>query len=129
MTDEFAAKTRVDVLAVCYNRRQEGERREIIDDLPQIRELAARMDRPLSLHMNAKRSRAEYRQIIGSGIRKINIPTEMSVAAVDAIKKELADKPNVNLVNLMSVVRRGVKNIARQYMICLDCIPRGKKQT
>lgn len=79
---------------------------------------------PLVMHggTRSKLNREDYRKYIDSGIAKINIATDMSVAAVQKLKQELSHNPSSNYIHLMMVVKKGVKESVRKYMLYFDCI-------
>lgn len=119
---EFVDKTKVDALAVAV-----GNNHGMYHGRPRINflrlaELNNVANVPLVMHGGSRLSREDYRSSILSGITKINIATDMSLAAAERLKLELAKNPAANYINLMSVVKKGVKESVRQYMLHFDCI-------
>lgn len=59
------------------------------------------------------------------GISKINIPTDTSLVAGERLRDELARHPKANYIHLMGIVKKGVKDSVRRYMIHFDCVSKG----
>ena len=77
---------------------------------------------PLVMHGGSKLTREEYHSSISAGIAKVNIATDMSLAAMEKLKVKLAKSPQLNYIHLMAVVKKGVKESVRKYMLYFDCI-------
>lgn len=120
---DFAHKTRIDALAVAVGTSHGAYKGDTKLNFSRLSELNAKIDVPLVMHGGSRLSREDFRNSIQSGISKINIATDMSLAAVEKLKAELAKTSNgTNYVNLMSAVKRGVKDSVRRYMLNFDCI-------
>ena len=87
-----------------------------------LSELNSALNVPLVMHGGSRLSSDDYRNSIKSGISKINIATDMSLAAAEKLKAELVKNPNANYIHLMTVVKKGVKESVRKYMLAFDCI-------
>jgi len=74
------------------------------------------------MHGGSRLHKDDYRHSIHSGISKINIATDMSLAAAETLRTELGRSATANYVNLMNAVKKGVKESVRKYMLCFDCI-------
>ncbi|SDF23658.1 class II fructose-bisphosphate aldolase [Sporolituus thermophilus] len=122
MAADFVDKTGVDALAVAVGNNHGAYRGAPKLNFSRLSELSAAVQVPLVMHGGARLTRDEYRNSIQSGITKINIATDMSQAAAERLKAELAKNPNANYIHLMSVVKKGVKDSVRKYMLCFDCI-------
>ncbi|VBB08762.1 ketose-bisphosphate aldolase class-ii [Lucifera butyrica] len=119
---DFVDKTKVDALAVAVGNNHGTYRGNPHLHLGRLTELTGTVHVPLVLHGGSKLKKEEYRQSIQSGIAKINIATDMSLAAAENLKNELAKSPGANYIHLMSIVKKGVKDSVRRYMLSFDCI-------
>lgn len=118
---EFVDKTRVDALAVAVGNNH-GWRGAAQINISRLGELNQAVNVPLVMHGGAKLTRDDYKNSIQTGISKINIATDMSLAAAEKLKAELVKNPAANYINLMSVVKKGVKDSVRKYMLAFGCI-------
>ena len=82
---EFVAETGVDFLAVAVGTAHGQYDGEPIVDLELLAEIRERVDIPLVLHGGSGLSEKQYRDAIGAGIAKINIATDLFVAAGEAV--------------------------------------------
>ncbi|MHC1746019.1 MAG: ketose-bisphosphate aldolase [Negativicutes bacterium] len=119
---DFVAKTKIDALAIAANRNHGVCKNEIQLDFARLSQLSSQITIPLVMHGGSKLRKEDYRDAIQAGISKINIATDMSLVAAEKLKSELAASPNANYVHLMSVVKKGVKDSVRKYMLYFDCI-------
>ena len=88
----FIADTGVDILAVAIGSAHglyKGTPELDLDRLGQIRD---RVDVPLVLHGGSGLSDNDFRSAIAGGICKVNIYTNMAVAAVGAMRQSLSDE-------------------------------------
>lgn len=119
---DFVEKTKVDALAVAVGTNHGMYRGGPKLNFSRLAELNNTVNVPLVMHGGSKLSREDYQNSIQSGISKINIATDMSMAAGETIKNELAKNPSANYIQLMSTVKKGVKDSVRRYMLAFDCI-------
>jgi len=122
MAAEFVGKTKVDALAVAIGTNHGAYRGSPRLNFSRIEELNNAIDIPLVMHGGSKLGKEDYQNSIGSGISKINIATDMSLAAAEKLKTELGKIPTTNYIHLMSVVKKGVKDSVRSYMLNFGCI-------
>ena len=121
----FAQKTRIDALAVgCGNHL--GDSADAALDVERLGMLRQMVQIPLVMHGGAGLQAEEYRRLIQAGIAKINIATDTSTVAAEQLKKELSRTPHMNYVNLMAIVKKGVKESVRKYMLAFECISKAK---
>lgn len=118
----FVDKTKVDALAVAV-----GTSHGIYHGIPKLNfsrlnELSNTINVPLVMHGGSRLDKNDYKQAIHSGISKVNIATDMSMAAAETLKAEMTKNANANYIHLMSTVKKGVKESVRKYMLCFDCI-------
>lgn len=118
----FVDKTKVDALAVAVGTNHGSYRGAPRLNFSRLSELNSSVTVPLVMHGGSKLQKDEYRNSINAGIAKINIATDMSLAAAETIKTELTKSPSVNYIHLMSAVKKGVKDSVRRYMLAFDCI-------
>jgi ketose-bisphosphate aldolase len=122
MATEFVQKTKIDALAVGIGHNN-GKMREMTTfNYAKLGELYGAVQVPLVMHGGSRMQRDEYRLAINAGIAKINIATDMSLVAAETLKTELAKNPTANYISLMAVVKKGVKDSVRKYMLSFDCI-------
>jgi len=119
---EFVEKTKVDALAVAVGNNHGAYRGAPKLNFSRLSELNAAVNVPLVMHGGSKLSRDDFRSFIQAGIAKINIATDMSAAAAETLKAELAKNPGANYIHLMTTVKKGVKDSVRKYMLAFDCI-------
>ncbi|WP_246105572.1 class II fructose-bisphosphate aldolase [Sporomusa termitida] len=118
----FVEKTRVDALAVAVGTNHGVYRGGPKLNFSRLSELNNTVNVPLVMHGGSKLSKEDYQSSIQSGITKINIATDMSMAAGETIRAELAKNQSANYIHLMSMVKKGVKDSVRKYMLSFDCI-------
>lgn len=124
---EFISRTKVDALAVGIGNNHGSYRGKPKLDYDRIKGLKDMVQVPLVLHGGSKLARADFQQGIINGIAKVNIATDMCIAATKTIKNELEINPDVHYVNLMSSVKKGVKEAVKKYMLSFGCVNKGKR--
>ena len=120
---DFVGKTGIDALAIAMGNNH-GVRKVSASQMnfSRLSELNSAVNVPLVMHGGSRLSKEEYRSSIESGISKINVATDMSLAAAARLKSELEKNPSSNYIHLMTVVKKGVKESVRKYMLAFDCI-------
>ncbi len=121
----FAERSRIDALAVAVGRHNSADGLNNGLNLALVKELNGKVDVPLVMHGGARLSREHYMESIQVGISKINIPTDTSLVAGERLRDELARHPEANYIHLMGIVKKGVKESVRRYMIHFDCVSKG----
>jgi fructose-bisphosphate aldolase, class II len=124
---EYVERTKVDALAVGVGNNHGMYRGKPKLDFGRVQELKTTVQVPLVLHGGSKLTKADFQQGIVRGIAKVNIATDMFVAATETLKKELDVNPNIHYVNLMGTVKKGVKEAVKKYLLAFGCINKGKK--
>jgi fructose-bisphosphate aldolase class II len=112
----FAAATGVDILAVAIGSAHGLYQGDPELDLERLREIRAQLDIPLVLHGGSGISDDDFRAAIAEGICKVNIYTNMAVAAVEAIQKSLAD-PAVRYMRVQQAAQGAIKDVV---VHCMD---------
>lgn len=118
----FVDKTKVDALAVAV-----GTSHGVYHGTPKLNfsrlnELSNTINVPLVMHGGSRLDKNDYKLAINSGISKVNIATDMSMAAAETLKAEMSRNSSANYIHLMATVKKGVKDSVRKYMLCFDCI-------
>ena len=119
---DFVAKTKIDALAIAAGNNHGVCKNDVQLDFSRLSQLSSQINIPLVMHGGSKLRKEDYRDAIQAGISKINIATDMSLVAAEKLKAELVASPTANYVHLMSVVKKGVKDSVRKYMLYFDCI-------
>jgi ketose-bisphosphate aldolase len=108
--ERFVAQTGVDALAVAFGSAHgvyKGEPELELDLLGRIR---AGVQVPLVLHGGSGLSDDDFRAAIEHGISKVNIYTNMALAALKAMRGSLAD-PEVSYVEVGQTVQEAIKDV------------------
>ncbi|HJN18542.1 MAG TPA: class II fructose-bisphosphate aldolase [Armatimonadota bacterium] len=87
---EFVRETGVDFLAIAVGTAHGQYDGEPLIDLDLLGEIRERVDIPLVLHGGSGLSEQQFRDAIGAGIAKINIATDLFVAAGQAVAETVA---------------------------------------
>ncbi|MCU0486338.1 MAG: class II fructose-bisphosphate aldolase [Anaerolineales bacterium] len=98
----FVRDTGVHCLAVCIGNVHGHYRGEPRLDFSLLERIKEQVAIPLVLHGASGLSEEHIRKSIRLGIRKFNVNTEVRDAYLSALSKTLAEKPGVDLVDLMS---------------------------
>ncbi len=111
---EFCSQTQIDALAVSIGNVHGIYRREPNLDFNRLTSIARKTGTPLVLHGGSGIPDADFQRAIELGINKINIYTDMSVAAYAKLKQVLHDQPKlVDYPAILYQGRKAVKEIVR----------------
>ncbi len=88
---DFVSRTGVDALAIAVGTAHGAYKLPPKLDFERIRAIARAIDIPLVLHGGSGLSDSDFRQAIQEGISKVNIFTDINVAAVNAIIRNFQD--------------------------------------
>lgn len=91
MAKDFVAKTGVDALAIAVGSAHGAYKLPPKLDFERIRTIANTIDVPLVLHGGSGLTDNDFRQAIHDGISKVNIFTDINVAAVKAVRNNFLD--------------------------------------
>jgi len=119
----FVADTEVDVLAVAIGSAHGLYKEEPELDLERLRQLRAAVDVPLVLHGGSGLSDKDFQAAIAGGICKVNIYTNMAVAAVEAMRTSL-DNPAVNYIQVQRAIQEAIKEVVVHCMQVFDSVNR-----
>lgn len=111
----FVADTEADVLAVAIGSAHGLYRGTPELDLRRLREIRAAVDVPLVLHGGSGLSDEDFRAAIEGGICKINIYTNMALAAVEAMRRSLED-PAVRYRQVQQAAEGAIKAVVEHCM-------------
>ncbi|MCM3668244.1 class II fructose-bisphosphate aldolase family protein [Mesobacillus maritimus] len=101
----FVRETNVDFLAASIGTVHGMYKGEPNLQLELLEKIADRIQIPLVLHGGSGTPEDQVLQAIDRGIRKINVNTEISLAAVGEIVKQVSANPQIHLSNLMTAAQ------------------------
>jgi fructose-bisphosphate aldolase class II len=111
----FLADTEADVLAVAIGSAHGMYKGTPELDLARLREIRAVVDVPLVLHGGSGLSDDDFRAAIQGGISKINIYTNMALAAVEAMRSRLEDGA-VSYRQVQGAAEEAIKGVVEHCM-------------
>jgi len=106
----FVADTGADILAVAIGSAHGLYKGEPDLDLERLRQIRAMVDVPLVLHGGSGLSDEDFQAAIAEGICKVNIYTNMAVAAMAAMGESLAD-PAVRYFQVQQAAQQAIKEV------------------
>ena len=108
LAKDFVEKTGVDALAIAVGNAHGAYKLPPKLDFERIRTIANTVDVPLVLHGGSGLTDDDFRQAIKKGISKVNIFTDINVAAVEAEFKRFSDM-NKGIIDLIPAAVEAVK--------------------
>ena len=108
----FVAETGIDALAVAIGTAHGEYRVKPCLDIQRLRNIHNLVEVPLVLHGGSGLSDQDFRDCIKNGISKVNIFTDMSVAAIRTIRSSILtekDKASISYPNLINMTVNGIK--------------------
>lgn len=108
LAKDFVEKTGVDALAIAVGNAHGAYKLPPKLDFERIRTIAKTVDVPLVLHGGSGLTDNDFRQAIQDGISKVNIFTDINVAAVEAEFKKFSDM-NKGIIDLIPAAVEAVK--------------------
>jgi fructose-bisphosphate aldolase class II len=115
--EKFVNETGVDALAIAFGSVHGRFKESPNLDFELLGEIRNRICIPLVLHGGSGISDEDFRKAISLGICKINIFTEMTISATDAIKKTIKDDPEIiSFPDLAQVAKEAVVKVAMDKM-------------
>lgn len=113
----FAEATGVDALAVAFGTVHGVFKGTPRLDIPRLQAIKARVGVPLVMHGGSGVSEADFVQAVAAGINKINLFTEISMAAVaKSVAHAQARENKVHFVELVYVAKMEVAGLAKKYI-------------
>ena len=111
---EFCRRTGVDALAVAIGTAHGAYRSAPKLDIPRLREIAQAVETPLVLHGGSGLSVQNFQDCIQAGIAKVNIFTDLDVAAAKAVHDGW--QPGMGMTSLMGPQAQAVKAVVLEKM-------------
>ena len=108
LAKDFVDKTGVDALAIAVGNAHGAYKLPPKLDFERIRTIAKTVDVPLVLHGGSGLTDNDFRQAIKDGISKVNIFTDINVAAVEAEFQKFSDM-NKGIIDLIPAAVEAVK--------------------
>lgn len=108
---EFVQATGVDALAVSIGNAHGFYCGEPQLDLQRLEAIAEATHVPLVLHGGSGISNSDFEQAISLGICKINIYTDMSVAATNRVRELIESESHVDYPTILLEARKSVKSV------------------
>lgn len=108
MAKDYVDKTGVDALAIAVGNAHGAYKLPPKLDFERIRTIAKTVDVPLVLHGGSGLTDTDFKQAIQEGISKVNIFTDINVAAVEAEFKKFTDM-NKGIIDLIPAAVEAVK--------------------
>ncbi|WP_051663036.1 class II fructose-bisphosphate aldolase [Alicyclobacillus macrosporangiidus] len=112
----FVAATGVDALAVSVGTVHGLYRGEPHIDLPRLEAIRARVDVPLVLHGGSGTPADLLKAAIARGVAKVNVNTEISLAAVQRIASTVAERPKAHLSELTVAAEGAAQEVMEAYI-------------
>ncbi len=113
--ERFVAETGVDMLAVAIGSAHGQYRGEPRLDYELLAELHRRVDVPLVMHGGSGLSDEQFRTAIKTGISKVNIFTDLAMAATEAVK-EVARSEQANIMAMSNAFREAFQRRCEYYL-------------
>ena len=110
LVDDFIKRAEIDALAVAIGTAHGPYKKNPVLDIDLLSKIYKVSDKPLVLHGGSGLSNEQFKKTVENGIRKINICTEMCVAARDAYIA------SANHEIMFNDAKEAVKNIVKQRM-------------
>ncbi len=121
MAKDYVEKTGVDALAIAVGNAHGAYKLPPKLDFERIRTIASMVDVPLVLHGGSGLTDNDFRQAIRDGISKVNIFTDINVAAVEAAFKQFSDTKK-GITDLIPATVEAVKQETTKKMQLFDSV-------
>ena len=105
---DFVERTGVDALAIAVGTAHGAYKLPPKLDFDRIRQIAATVPTPLVLHGGSGLTDDDFRKAIDAGISKVNIFTDINIAAVEAAMAHFTEMGK-GIIDLLPAVREAVK--------------------
>ena len=122
--ERFYAETQVDILAVAIGNAHGLYKGEPRLDLDLLGDLSRRVRAPLSLHGGTGLADDQFRAAIAGGIAKVNIFTDLSLAAADEVAR-LAASGKKSYFNILDGIRTAFRDRCCRYIDVFGAAGRG----
>ena len=111
MAKDFVEQTKIDALAVAIGTVHGEYVKQPCLDFNRLSEINSKVNVPLVLHGGSGLSDNDFKECINRGIRKINIFTDMSYAAVEGVRKFLEQKKKSHCFEVSEVAEKSMKEV------------------
>jgi len=120
---EFVKQTQIDALAVSIGTVHGVYRGAPCLNYELLKKLRKQIKIPLVLHGGSGLSEADFKRLVTCGINKINFFTGMSLAAVEALKKELVKNPDIGFPEINLVAQNKIEEIVLKQLEVFNTRP------
>lgn len=121
MAKDYVEKTGVDALAIAVGNAHGAYKLPPKLDFERIKTIAKTVDVPLVLHGGSGLTDNDFKQAIKDGISKVNIFTDINVAAVKAELRNLTDV-NKGIIDLIPAAVEAIKQESMRKMELFDSV-------
>lgn len=121
---EFVTRTGVDALAVSVGTVHGLYKGEPHIDLPRLQAIRDQVGIPLVLHGGTGVPTDLLRQSIARGVAKVNVNTEVSLAAVGRIRQEIERKPKMHFSQVSEVAVSAMEEVMADYIARFNAVGR-----
>lgn len=118
---DFVDRTKVDALAIAVGTAHGAYKLPPKLDFERIRTIARTVDVPLVLHGGSGLTDDDFKHAIAEGISKINIFTDINIAAVEAEFKRFTNM-NKGIIDLIPAAVEAVKQETEKKMRLFGCV-------
>ena len=125
MAKDYVDKTGVDALAIAVGNAHGAYKLPPKLDFERIRTIAKTVDVPLVLHGGSGLTDNDFKQAIKDGISKVNIFTDINIAAVKAEFSRFTDM-NKGIIDLIPAAVEAIKQESMKKMELFDSVGKGK---
>ena len=125
MAKDYVQKTGVDALAIAVGNAHGAYKLPPKLDFERIRTIAKIVDVPLVLHGGSGLTDNDFKQAIKEGISKVNIFTDINVAAIKAACSRFTDM-NKGIIDLIPTVLEAVKQESIKKMELFGSVGKGR---
>ena len=126
MAKDYVDKTGVDALAIAVGNAHGAYKLPPKLDFERIRTIAKTVDVPLVLHGGSGLTDDDFKQAIKEGISKVNIFTDINVAAVKAEFSKFTDM-NKGIIDLIPAAVEAIKQETMKKMELFSSVGKGRK--
>lgn len=126
MAKDYVDKTGVDALAIAVGNAHGAYKLPPKLDFERIRTIAKTVDVPLVLHGGSGLTDDDFRQAIKEGISKVNIFTDINVAAVKAEFSKFTDM-NKGIIDLIPAAVEAIKQETMKKMELFSSVGKGRQ--
>jgi ketose-bisphosphate aldolase len=116
LAEKFVKETGVDFLAAAIGTVHGMYQEEPNIDLELLETIRQRVDIPLVLHGGSGTPHDTIQKTIESGICKINVNTEVSIAAVNRLKDVLATEDTMHLSVVMEAIQSEIQPVMKSFI-------------